>query len=93
MKTATDKVQEKYTKKLCRRLAKIEKIYESRKNRQIKVKVYKKEVKAKQPTEAKIKQKAYSEICKYAKLARSDTNGMVKQIDTGKWVKRNECVG
>jgi hypothetical protein len=50
MKTATDKVQARYDRKLSRRIAKLERIYKEKKTRQIKVKVYKKEVKAKQPT-------------------------------------------
>ena len=49
IKNATDKVQTSYGRKLDRRIAKLERIYKEKKTRQIKVKVYKKEVKKKLP--------------------------------------------
>jgi len=72
VKNATDKVQAKYAKKLERRLAKIERLYEQKKNRLIKTKVYKKEVKPILPQKKTIKQKALAEFCRYCKLSRAE---------------------
>jgi len=92
VKNATDKIKERYDIKLARALSKAEKQYERRKNRQIKVKVYKKEVKLVVP-KATWKSKAFKEVCKFAKLCRADSKWMVTQVDTGKLVHRSECVG
>ena len=92
IKNATDKVLEKYTKKLERRLARIEKQYESKKTRQIKVKVYKKEVKVKQPTDVKIKQLAYTTYQLWRKMSLADKDGMVLLADNKGMCHYTKCV-
>ena len=77
-------MQAKYDRKRARALAKAERQHESIKKRQIKVKVFKKDVKIKPPTEAKMKSKALAVIQKYAKLSRaerSEDNILVFVID------------
>jgi hypothetical protein len=72
IKNATDKVRDKYDRKLSRRIAKLERTYKEKKTRQIKSKVYKKELKPIEPTQATWKQKAFTEVCLYAKISRAD---------------------
>lgn len=90
--TAIDKVAQRYQRKIERRLSKINKQYEAKKNTIIKTKVYKKEVKKKWPTIWKIKQEAYKVYQYYRKLSLADQYGMVYLVDVGGYVHRSLCV-
>jgi len=82
------KIQEQYDKRLANRLKKIKTEYERmRKNK--KRKVYGKKAIQNKSNE-KIKQKAFSEVQKRAKLSRTDKNWTLIRVDTWKRVHRRK---
>lgn len=89
-KNQTDKVQKLYDKKLERRLRKINRIYKERQTNLIKQKVYHKVV-VKKENIRKIKQEAFKQVQKYAKLSRLLEWWMLLQVDTWNIVPLKKC--
>ena len=83
VKNQTDRIQEQYAKKLERRLRKINNKYKERQTKMIKLKIYHKVVEKKENIK-KIKQKAFEEVQRYAKLSRLLEWWMLLQVDTWK---------
>jgi hypothetical protein len=85
-----EKLRKRWDRKKQIRINKIKTQYQNKTTDKVK-KTRGQEVKKRIPIT--IKQLALREVCLYSKLARSDRNGYVLQVDTGMVVKRSECQG